>query len=297
MRRREIGSRQKCGLGSHRVDQAFGVLGAVLDGDDPVGRERSASGRSGSGVAVGQRDRRVHDRERGSGSRRMPLGWLLWMAASRAPTRAPWRIRAASLTWRWVRAGSTVGSATALTSRMIRITTRSSMRVKPVSRASSRRRVGRDGRRLPLLPTRTSQLRLSSHHPEPPIPPVAWRFWLLMSSWAALEQVVAGGIGRVVRRPIRERGECIGAGGRDRRHVLEARVRAGRAVRSEQLQAERQGVVLVGDQRRGCVGAERFHAGVGVEEDAGLPVRAPRDDQELGVERPAIGERRAAVPE
>ncbi len=44
---------------------------------------------------------------------------------------APWRIRAASLTWRWEKAGRTTGRATALTIRMIRITTRSSMRVKP----------------------------------------------------------------------------------------------------------------------------------------------------------------------
>ena len=71
------------------------------------------------------------DGNAGSGSKRMPLGAPLWMAESRAPTRAPWRIRAASLTWRWQSAGKTVGSATALTSRMIRITTSSSISVKP----------------------------------------------------------------------------------------------------------------------------------------------------------------------
>ncbi len=49
-----------------------------------------------------------------------------------APTKAPCRIRAASLTWRWLTAGITTGNAAALTMRMIKMTTRSSTRVKPL---------------------------------------------------------------------------------------------------------------------------------------------------------------------
>jgi hypothetical protein len=61
------------------------------------------------------------------------------MAASRTPTRAAWKIRAASLTSRWLRAGKTAGSVTALTRTMMKITTRSSIRVKPPFRGDRRR--------------------------------------------------------------------------------------------------------------------------------------------------------------
>ena len=70
----------------------------------------------------------------------MPAGALVLMAVSRAPTSPPWRIRAASLTCRWLKAEMTDGKVTALTMRMMRITTRSSIRVnprRPVSRPPS----------------------------------------------------------------------------------------------------------------------------------------------------------------
>ena len=72
----------------------------------------------------------------GSGRNRNPLGALFFMAESWAPARAPWSWRAASLTCLWLRAGKTVGNATALTSRMMVITTSSSMSVKPSRRAA-----------------------------------------------------------------------------------------------------------------------------------------------------------------
>ena len=56
-------------------------------------------------------------------------------------------------------------------------------------------------------------------------------------------------------------------------------------MKSADIQAERHGIVLIGDQawrRRG-----EPHDGVGVQEDPELPIRPAREDQELGVERPA----------
>src|ERR1700733_9803154 len=94
----------------------------------------------------------------GWGGRRTPLGVLLWMAASRDPTRAPWKIRPASLTWRWLIAGMIVGKATALMIRMIKITIRSSISVNPP------RTHGFSGRNR-LDPIR-------DHGAEPPIPTV-----------------------------------------------------------------------------------------------------------------------------
>ena len=61
----------------------------------------------------------------------MPLGACVRSAESRAPTSAACSIRAASLTSRCAIAGKTTGSATALTSRMIKITTSSSISVNP----------------------------------------------------------------------------------------------------------------------------------------------------------------------
>ena len=115
--------------------QPLRVIRRRLDRDDAVGREDGrwidrAVSEPGQRRLTGC-DPLVTVKYAGSGSSRIPRGALLWMAASRAPTSAAWRSRAASLTWRWVMAGMTVGRATALTSRMIRITTRSSIRVKP----------------------------------------------------------------------------------------------------------------------------------------------------------------------
>src|SRR5512135_3347280 len=70
----------------------------------------------------------------GSGRSRRPRGSLARIAASRAPTRAAWRMRADSLTSRWLKAGRTVGSVTALTRITITTTTSSSIRVKPPPR-------------------------------------------------------------------------------------------------------------------------------------------------------------------
>jgi hypothetical protein len=53
------------------------------------------------------------------------------MAASRAPAREAWSNRAASLTWRWLRAETTVGKVTALTNKMMNMTNSSSTRVNP----------------------------------------------------------------------------------------------------------------------------------------------------------------------
>ena len=75
---------------------------------------------------------------------------------------------APSLTWRWLKAGSTVGKATALTIRMIVITTRSSISVNP-------------GRAVVF--SRVDQSH-AFHHPEPPIAPPDCRLWLLISSCA-----------------------------------------------------------------------------------------------------------------
>ena len=113
-------------------DKPLRIIRRELDRDEPVG------GQDRSGRGLGRRARgRSTAVEVGSGSRRMPAGALVWMAVSRATTSAPWRIRAASLTWRWLIAGSTVGRATALTTRMIKITTSSSMRVNRAARPAA----------------------------------------------------------------------------------------------------------------------------------------------------------------
>ena len=67
----------------------------------------------------------------GSGRRRIPLGALFKIAASRAPPIAAWKVRAASPTCRCLSPERTVGRAAALTMRMISMTTKSSTRVNP----------------------------------------------------------------------------------------------------------------------------------------------------------------------
>ena len=74
---------------------------AVLDGEPGVGKQADAAQR----VVVDRGVAGTHQR--------------------------PWSSRAASETWRWLIAGRTVGKATALTRRMISITTSSSTRVNP----------------------------------------------------------------------------------------------------------------------------------------------------------------------
>ena len=90
-----------------------------------------------------------------------------------------------------------------------------------------------------------------------------------MSSWAASEQV-AGRMPRI-----------------DRAYDRGGRIRVVSPLRTE-VQLERHGVVLVGDQRGRSSLAEARQAGVGIEEDAGLLVEPAGEDQELGVERPAV---------
>ena len=85
------------------------------------------------------------------------------MAASRAPTSAAWRIRAASLTRRWFSAGTIVGSVTALISRMMKITTRSSTRVKPLGVAIGTSSSLHDSRGLEVMTDDVVLPRLGVH--------------------------------------------------------------------------------------------------------------------------------------